>query len=147
MKKNILLIAALVLFATGALTLNNLRAQTAPTGAGQPVSPPPGNPGGRPGGPPGFRRGPGANNYHGIANALKRVKADLEKSKDDFDGHRQSAIDACEKAAQDLEAVSVAAQASAKAAAAKAAAAAASAPATAPAAPAAPAAASPAPNQ
>jgi hypothetical protein len=56
--------------------------------------------------------------------ALRRIKMQLENSKEDYDGHRQSAIDACDKAAQELEAVqkSIQAAAAAKAAAAKAAA-------------------------
>jgi hypothetical protein len=124
MRKNILLIAAIALVGTGTLTLNSLLAQSSatPPAGGQPVSPPPG----RPAGPRGRL---GMYNYHGIAMTLKRVKAELEKSTDDYDGHRQSAIDACDKAAQELEAVqaSVQAAAAAKAAAAKAAAAAAAA--------------------
>jgi hypothetical protein len=52
---------------------------------------------------------------------LKMVKTDLERSTDDFDGHRQSAMDACEKAMKELQAVeaSVRATAAAKAAAAQ----------------------------
>jgi hypothetical protein len=42
---------------------------------------------------------------------LKRVKMDLERSKEDFDGHRQSAMDACDKAVQELEAVQASIQA------------------------------------
>ena len=63
-------------------------------------------------------------NYRNAVMMLKRVKADLENSKEDYDGHRQSAIDACDKAVQELEAVqgSIQAAMAAKAAAARAAA-------------------------
>jgi hypothetical protein len=44
---------------------------------------------------------------------LRRAKMDLENSKDDFAGHRQTAIDACEKAMQELEAVQASIQATA----------------------------------
>jgi hypothetical protein len=148
MKKNMLLIAAIALVGTGTFTVNNLLAQPSgnpPPAAGQPVAPPPGNPGPRQGPPPGFRSRPGMMNYRQAIVILKRAKTDLENSKEDFDGHRQSAMEACDKAAQELEAVqaSIQAAAAAKAAAAKAAAAAAQpapAPAQAPAA-------TPAPNQ
>jgi hypothetical protein len=56
---------------------------------------------------------------------LRRAKAELERSKEDFDGHRETAIDACDKALQELEAVQKSVEAARAAAAAKAAAAAA----------------------
>ncbi|MGP8199011.1 MAG: hypothetical protein ACLQU4_05850 [Limisphaerales bacterium] len=129
MKKKILLIVAIALVGTVTLTLNNLRAQdqSAPSGpppAGQ--APPPGQgpgqgqpPNIRQGRPP--RRGP-VNNYAQAIRNLKWIKADLEKSTEDFDGHRQSAMDACDKAVQELNAVLAAKEAARKAAEAKAAA-------------------------
>ena len=118
-----LLIVAIALVGTATLTLNSLRAQDQPAPGGPPPAgqaPPPGM---RPGGPPpGFRGRPGAS-YRQAIGILKRAKADLERSKEDFDGHRQSAMDACDKAMQELQAV----QDSIQAAAAKAAAAAAAA--------------------
>jgi hypothetical protein len=127
MKKNILLLVAIALVGTGTFTWNTLRAQNDATPAPQqPTVPPPGNPGPRPGGiTPGFRGRAGMMNYRNTVMMLKRVKADLENSKEDYDGHRQSAIDACDKAMQELEAVqkSIQAAQAAKAAAARAAAA------------------------
>jgi hypothetical protein len=38
-------------------------------------------------------------------NDLRMVKADLQRSQDDFGGHKNSAIEACEKAMQELDAV------------------------------------------
>ena len=124
MKKNILLIVATALVGTATLTLNSLRAQNEAPPAGAPPArqaPPAGM---RPGPP----RGRPGNSYHQAVAMLKHVKMDLERSKDDFDGHRQSAMDACDKAVQELEAVQTsieaarAAQAAQAAAAAKAAA-------------------------
>ena len=66
--------------------------------------------------PPGFRGRTGMN-YRNAVMLLKRAKTDLENSKDDFDGHRQSALDACDKAIQELEAVQTAAAKTAAAAA------------------------------
>jgi len=140
MKKNILLIVAIALVGTVTLTVNSLRAQndTPPPGA-----PPAGQPPlARQGPPPGFRGRPNMG-YHQVIFMLKRTKMDLERSTDDNDGHRQTAMEACDKAIQELEAVQASIQAAeaSKAAAAKAAAdAAASAPQT-------PAPASPPPQQ
>jgi hypothetical protein len=52
-----------------------------------------------------MRRGRPGNSYRAGVAILTRVLADLQTSKDDFDGHRQSAIDACTKALQELQAV------------------------------------------
>ncbi len=128
MKKNILLLAAIALMGTMTLALNELRAQNAPPSPGAPTSPgfTPGPGQGRPGMPPGFRGRPGGR-YGQTIMFLRMSKAELERSTDDFDGHRQSAIEAVDKAMQELQAVqtSIQAAAAAKAAAAKAAAAAA----------------------
>jgi len=111
MKKNILLIVAIALVGTATITMNSLRAQDQPTPGGPPPSSQTPPPGGRPGGPPpGFRGRPGAS-YRQAIGMLKRVKMDLERSKEDFDGHRQSAMDACDKAVQELEAVQASIQA------------------------------------
>jgi hypothetical protein len=37
--------------------------------------------------------------------ALRRAKLELEHAKDTFNGHQQTAIDACERAIQELETV------------------------------------------
>jgi len=119
MKKNILVIVAIALIGTVTLTLNSLRAQDAATPpVVVPQAPPPGPPpGARPGmPPPGFRGRPG-NRYRQTVMFLKMAKTDLEHSKDDFGGHRQSAMDACDKAVQELEAVQASIQAAAAAAA------------------------------
>jgi hypothetical protein len=140
MKKNMLLIAAIAVVGTVTFTLNSLRAQNdaANPGGPPPMQAPPQGP--RPGPPPGFRGRPNMG-YRQVIIFLKRAKTDLERSKDDYNGHRQTAMDACDKAVQELEAVQASIQAdlAAKAAAAKAAAdAAAAQQAPAPAAPAAP---------
>lgn len=63
-----------------------------------------------------------AMNVRNSVMMLKRVKMDLANAKEDYDGHRQSAIEACDKAIAELEAVQTSIQATAaKAAAAKAA--------------------------
>jgi exonuclease VII small subunit len=127
MKKNACLIVAIALVGTVALTLNTLRAQEAPPPGGPPPAqmPPPGQmppPNMRPGGPPGGLRGrPPGSSYRQAVQVLRRVKMDLERSKDDYNGHRQSAMDACDKAMQELQAVQESIEA-ARAAAAKAAA-------------------------
>jgi hypothetical protein len=38
-------------------------------------------------------------------NDLRMVKAELQRSQDDFGGHKDSALEACDKAMQELEAV------------------------------------------
>jgi hypothetical protein len=57
------------------------------------------------------------NNYQRTTFFLKQAKADLERSSQDYDGHRQSAIDACDKAIHELDAVEASVRASARAAA------------------------------
>lgn len=147
MNKNTLFLTAIAVIGMGTFTLTNLRAQsgTAPTApTAVPQARPPGF-AGRPGGmPPGFRNR-SFMLYHSASGSLTRAKMELERSKEDYDGHRQSAIDACDKAIHELESIqeSIRTAEAAKAAAAKAAAAAAqqnaapaAAPATTPAAPA-----------
>jgi len=75
----------------------------------------------RTGPPPAFRGRPGSS-YRQAIGILRRVKSDLERSKEDFDGHRQPAMDAVDKAMQELQAVQDSIQAAQAAAAAKAAA-------------------------
>jgi hypothetical protein len=132
MKKNMLLIVAIALVGTVTLTLNSLRAQNGPP----PGAPPPSSGQAMPPGMhPGPNRGRPGSSYAIAIMQLRRVKMDLERSKEDYDGHRQTAIDACDKALQELEAVhkSIQAAEAARIAAAKAAAAAQQAPASAPA--------------
>jgi hypothetical protein len=38
-------------------------------------------------------------------SSLRRAKMELQRSSQDFDGHRQSAMDACDKAMAELQAV------------------------------------------
>lgn len=125
--KNLFLLATVTILGLAALT--GLQAQQTPTPststpppAGQAVAPPPGRPFARPPFDPRMR---GMNRYRGLAAALRRAKIDLEKSTEDYNGHRQSAIEAIDKAVTELEAVEAAmdAERAAKAAAAKAAAA------------------------
>jgi hypothetical protein len=52
--------------------------------------------------------------------SLRHAKLELEHTTNDFNGHRQSAIDACAKAITELEAIQASEQAAAQAAAAKA---------------------------
>ncbi len=125
MKKNILIIAALALVGIATLTFDSLRAQNAaaPPPSAQQV-PPPGN---RPRPMMGPRNRQGMM-YQRAVMFLKQVKMELQNSKEDYDGHRQSAMEACDKAVLELEAVQTSIQtAAAKAAAAQ------QAPATAPA--------------
>jgi hypothetical protein len=110
MKKNILLIVAIAVVGTMTLTFSTLRAQNDTP----PVAPPAGQvPPQRP--PPRGRPNMG---YQQVIFMLKRAKINLEHSNDDYNGHRQSAMDACDKAVQELEAVQASIMAAAKAAAA-----------------------------
>lgn len=124
MKKNILLAATLALIAALTFSVNNLRAQNSPP----PGGPPPGQqppPNFRQGGPAGMRGRPGpAMIYRQASMVLKRAKTELERGTNDYDGHRQSAIEACDKALQEMDAVQkvIADEAKARAAAAAAAA-------------------------
>jgi len=117
MKKNLLMIVAVALVGAATLTLNPLRAQN---DAAQSLPPAVQNnptPGPRPLPSPGARVRPGSN-YRQVIMILKRTKMDLQRATDDYDGHRQSALDACDKAVQELEAVQTSIQAKAAAAAA-----------------------------
>lgn len=111
-----MLLATIALTSLGVLTLNHLQAQPPPDGTptAPPASvPPPGAPGapGTPGGParprpyPPQFRGRMRNSFQPTFMSLKHAKMELERSTDDFGGHRQSAIDACDKAIQELDAV------------------------------------------
>lgn len=62
--------------------------------------------------------------YRQASMVLKRAKTELERGTNDYDGHRQSAIEACDKALQEMDAVQkvIADEAKARAAAAAAAA-------------------------
>lgn len=120
MKKNILIIAAVV---AGIMLIswNDSRAQQTPPPAGPPTISH-GPPGGMRPIPPGFRGRAGAR-YMQTIMFLKMSKAELQHATEDFDGHRQTAMDACDKAIAELEAVQsiVQSEAAAKAAAARAA--------------------------
>jgi hypothetical protein len=129
MKKNMLRAATMTLIAALTLTVNSLRAQDTPPPGGPPAGgPPPGQqappPNMRQGMRPGMRGRPDII-YRQASSILKRAKMDLERATEDFDGHRQSAIDACDKAIQELDAVQKAIMEAQKAKAAAAAAAAA----------------------
>jgi hypothetical protein len=56
--------------------------------------------------------------YRRTASYLKNAKQQLQRSTEDYNGHRQSAIDACDKAMQELTAVAQSIDDAAKAAAA-----------------------------
>jgi hypothetical protein len=113
MKKNLLLLSAVVFGGVLILALNTVLAQNPPP-AGAPASPgfhpPTGSPAAR------------ARNeimlYRRTASYLKNAKQQLQRSTEDYNGHRQSAIDACDKAMQELTAVAQSIDDAAKAAAA-----------------------------
>lgn len=104
MKKNLLYAAAIVVVGAGIFALNDLRAQN------QPVAPAAPAPARQPGGPPGSRPFPTRGGrmvgmYHQTIRMLTMIKGDLDRSKEDYNGHRQSALDACNKAIEELQAV------------------------------------------
>jgi len=93
-----------------ALSWNNLRAQSAsavpatsapavPAAAQNQTAPTP-----PPATPPRPRGRPGAI-YQRTLFSLQQTKSELQKATNDFDGHRTLALDACEKAISELEAV------------------------------------------
>jgi hypothetical protein len=100
MKSKTLFMAGIALVL--ALCLNNSQAQTtnapAPGPAGLAPAPPPGQR------PPPRARQPRIFITRAL-NDLRMVKADLERSQDDFGGHKDSAIEACQKAMDELQAV------------------------------------------
>lgn len=79
----------------------------APTGLKAQNTPPVGAPPGAQNGPPGaLRPRPrGGLSYRGVIRNLQMAKTQLERDKHDYDGHRQSAIDACNTAIAELQAV------------------------------------------
>jgi hypothetical protein len=109
MKKNSLFIAAAVLAGVLVFGQTNLPAQNqTPLGA-----------------PPGVQTAPpgamrprprGSLSYRGVILNLKRAKDQLERDTNDYDGHRQAAIDACDKAMEELQAVQSSIDAARKAA-------------------------------
>jgi hypothetical protein len=101
MKRKNLIAAGIVLVL--ALCLGQSQAQTTnvPAPGPVPVNPVP-PPGPR---PPQFRPRQPHPFIMRAMNDLRMVKADLQRSQDDFGGHKNSAIEACEKAMQELDAV------------------------------------------
>jgi|GEM_PF-6736048 len=90
------LCAACLAFAVGYARAqdNNAATQTAPTA---PAAPPaPATP------PPQARPARNLLYLRGAVATLDRVMADLQRSDNDYNGHRQSAIDACAKARAEL---------------------------------------------
>ncbi len=113
MKKKILFVIAVLLVGAATLTVDKLLAQNNPPAATPPVQfPPPGN---HPGLNPAVRSRMIAGNYRRTVIFLKQTKVQLEGAKEDYDGHRQTAIDACDKAIKELEAVQAAIEEAAKA--------------------------------
>ena len=53
----------------------------------------------------GFRSAPQHQSFRQAIMALRHAKLELQHSKDTFNGHQQTAIDACDKAIQELEIV------------------------------------------
>ena len=100
----------IVLLAVLALTLNTLQAQPPDAPNPPPGAPPqaapgtPGNPGNFHPMPPQFR-GRQSPVFRQALGILRRAKMELSRSQQDYDGHRQSAMDACDKAMQELQAV------------------------------------------
>jgi hypothetical protein len=95
MRKNHLFVIAAVAIA---LAIPSTTIQAQPTNAPGAMAP------GNPGAP---RPNPGARLFsvRNSIGSLDRVMADLKRSTNDFDGHRESAIDACAKAKEELLAV------------------------------------------
>lgn len=73
--------------------------------------PPNGYPG-YPGMPPGRLRAPGTFIYMRTLGDLRMVKREMQRASNDFGGHRDSAIAACDKAIEEIQAVQAAVQAS-----------------------------------
>jgi hypothetical protein len=101
MKRNTLIMAGIALVL--AFCLHNSHAQTT-------NAPAPGQPGLVPAPPPGQRPMPQRPHQPRIfinraLNDLRMVKAELQRSQDDFGGHKESALEACDKAMLELEAV------------------------------------------
>lgn len=99
MRKNNLFVLATLCVATLAFEPSSVSAQTT-------NAPSPGSPMMAPGATPGAPRGnPAMRNLMSIRGALAsmdRVIADLQRNENDFEGHRQAAIDACTKARAEL---------------------------------------------
>ena len=101
MKRQTLIVAGIALVL--AFCLNNTQAQTtnnapAPGPAGLVPAPPPGQR------PPPRPRPPHLFITRALSD-LRMVKAELQRSQDDFGGHKNYALEACDKAALELEAV------------------------------------------
>jgi len=105
MKKNISILLAIACIAALSLQLTKLNAQATNEAVTAPAMTPPGAP---PGAPP-MQRPPMRNrNLYSIRAAvmtLNRAINDLQHSDNDFDGHRQAAIDACKQANEELQAI------------------------------------------
>jgi hypothetical protein len=108
MKKASLIVPASILVA-GLLPLLSIShgqtASSAPaaaaSGTASPAAPWPPNRGAM---VPGYKPRPPQIALNQTILSLRRAKMELQHSKDELGGHRQSAIDACEKAIQELEA-------------------------------------------
>ena len=100
MKKNMLIAAGIAMVL--AFSLDNSQAQTnaAPAPPAMMPAPPPG-PGARP--PARFRQ-PQPIFARAISD-LRMAKMQLQRSTNDFEGHKDSAIQACDKAMEELQAV------------------------------------------
>jgi len=101
MKKNMLIAAGIAMVL--AIGLDNPQAQTnaapAPPVAGPATAPGPGMR------QPGRPRQPQPPVYARAINDLRMAKMQLQRSPGDFEGHKDSAIQACDKAMEELQAV------------------------------------------
>lgn len=107
MKKNLILIAMVAIVGMATLMFTTLHAQPAPGAGGLP----PAGQGAPPAARPGPRLGPHTRDVMAYRNAirtLRMAKIQLQGAKDDYNGHRQSAMAACDTAIQELEAVTAA---------------------------------------
>jgi hypothetical protein len=96
MKKNILLLSGIAVIGALSLTLSSLRAQTA-----APATPPAPT---SPSAPPPIRRPMMAHpRIRSAIRALEGAKLELQNAPHDFGGHRQEALDSCDKAIKELK--------------------------------------------
>jgi hypothetical protein len=109
MKRNFLVVVVIALGTLLGLELSDSNAQTtnapSPSLAPAPAQPAPGTPP-PPRMPPFPRRPQGpAMVFQRTIFSLRQARVQLEKADSDFGGHKQSAIDACDKAMEELAAV------------------------------------------
>ncbi|MGO8698003.1 MAG: hypothetical protein ACLQVY_09835 [Limisphaerales bacterium] len=115
MKRKMMTLAGLACAGALALSWDNLRAQSDPTAPATPAPAAPATPPNQPSpttpetprqlNPPPRPRGRPGLTYQRTLYSLQQTKLELQQATNDFDGHRTLALDACDKAITELEAV------------------------------------------